>query len=137
MNKETILERCQREAEELFVAEQLHEWYLEATKSLNPENYNAKAQVPYSEMNEEQKEIDRYIARKILEKLQSQAEEYEREKGEMVREIMALKDEQLANAEGEMDVDTRYLKMRASLRNALLDEIQTIAQKYGVDLSEK
>jgi hypothetical protein len=48
------------------LARQLHGWYLEGTQSLKPENYNPKAQVAYDEMNEEQKEIDRFIARKIL-----------------------------------------------------------------------
>jgi outer membrane protein assembly factor BamD (BamD/ComL family) len=53
------------ECEEL--AEKLHEWYLEATRELNPENYNPNAQKNYQELNEEQKNIDRYIARKIME----------------------------------------------------------------------
>ena len=47
------------------LARELHMWYLEATKQLNPANYNPKAQVPYDDMHEEQKQIDRYIARKI------------------------------------------------------------------------
>lgn len=48
------------------LARKLHEWYLEGTKKLNPENYNAKAQKSYDELNEEQKEIDRYIAKAIV-----------------------------------------------------------------------
>lgn len=48
-------------------AEKLHIWYLEATKKLDPESYNEDAQKKYSELSEEQKEIDRYIARKIEE----------------------------------------------------------------------
>ncbi len=51
------------------LAEQLHVWYLEASKELNPDNYNPKAQKPYQELNEEQKELDRYIAGKILSEL--------------------------------------------------------------------
>ena len=47
------------------LARELHMWYLEATKQLNPANYNPKAQIPYDDMHEEQKQIDRYIARKI------------------------------------------------------------------------
>lgn len=47
------------------MAEQLHVWYLEATQSLDPANYNPKAQKSYAELNEQQKEIDRYIARKV------------------------------------------------------------------------
>jgi len=53
-----------KEVEQL--AEQLHNWYLEATKELNPENYNPKAQKLYLELNEQQKNIDRYIAKKII-----------------------------------------------------------------------
>lgn len=56
----------QQEIEEL--AEQLHIWYLEATKQFNPDSYNEKAQKAYKDLTEEQKDIDRYIAKKILEK---------------------------------------------------------------------
>lgn len=45
--------------------EQLHKWYLEATKLLNPESYNPDAQKPYSELTEEQKVIDKFIADRI------------------------------------------------------------------------
>ena len=48
------------------LAEKLHEWYLEATKELNPESYNPDAQKSYGDLTEEQKFIDRYIAGKIL-----------------------------------------------------------------------
>ena len=47
------------------LAEKLHEWYLEATKELNPESYNSNAKKPYSELTEGQKFIGRYIADKI------------------------------------------------------------------------
>jgi len=47
------------------MAEMLHNWYLEATKSLNPKSFNKKAQKKYKDLSEEQKEIDRYIARKV------------------------------------------------------------------------
>jgi len=50
-------------------AEQLHIWYLESTKELNPDNYYSKAQVSYNELNEEQKFVDRYIAEKIISKM--------------------------------------------------------------------
>jgi hypothetical protein len=46
-------------------AELLHNWYLEATKELHPESYNTKAQKPYSELTDEQKQIDRFIAVKL------------------------------------------------------------------------
>ena len=46
-------------------AEQLHIWYLEATKELNPKDYNQKAQKEYKDLTEEQKFIDRYIAKKV------------------------------------------------------------------------
>lgn len=68
------------------IAKQLHGWYLEATKELNPENYNAKAQVAYDDMNEEQKEIDRYIARKVLSLHHQGFEAGRREERERIRE---------------------------------------------------
>ena len=50
-----------------LVAEQLHIWYLEATKKLPPESYNPNAQHAYKNLSEKQKEIDRYIAQKVIE----------------------------------------------------------------------
>ena len=47
------------------LAKQLHAWYLEATKELNPESYNPNAQKAYEDMTDEQKFIDRYIAKKV------------------------------------------------------------------------
>lgn len=45
--------------------EQLHIWYLEATKKLSPDSYNEKAQVDYEFLSNEQQYIDEYIADKI------------------------------------------------------------------------
>jgi len=48
------------------LAEKLHEWYLEATKELEPYSINKQAQKPYTDLSEGQKSIDRYIAEKII-----------------------------------------------------------------------
>ena len=61
------------------LSRKMHEWYLEATKELNPESYNAKAQKSYDDLTEEQKQIDRYIANKVIQLLSSQLEEVEKE----------------------------------------------------------
>lgn len=50
----------------LGFAEQLHIWYLEATQKLNPNSFNKDAQKPYSELTDEQKFIDKYIAEKAI-----------------------------------------------------------------------
>jgi hypothetical protein len=55
---------CSAELEAM--SEQLHVWYLEGTRELDPASYNPKAQKSYVELNEQQKEIDRYIAKKVL-----------------------------------------------------------------------
>ena len=52
--------------------EELHIWYLEATKQLNPKNFNKKAQKPFDELNSEQKFIDSFIASEINKKIQSE-----------------------------------------------------------------
>lgn len=49
------------------LAEKMHNWYLEATKELHPESFNKNAQKLYSELTDEQKFIDKYIAQKISE----------------------------------------------------------------------
>ena len=69
------------------VAEQLHKWYLEATKLLNPENYNSKAQKQYVNLNKEQKFIDRYIAERVNEKIK---EERQRTLADVEKEINGL-----------------------------------------------
>lgn len=53
------------------MARKLHELYLEATRELNSESYNSNAQKSYDDLTEEQKEIDRYIAKAIC-KLQNE-----------------------------------------------------------------
>ena len=50
-----------------ITSEQLHEWYLEATKKLKPESFNPKAQKSYNKLTKEQKFIDEFIMKKIKE----------------------------------------------------------------------
>lgn len=50
------------------LAKQIHIWYLEATKKdMKPGEFNPNAQKSYKAMTEAQRDIDRYIARKMLE----------------------------------------------------------------------
>ena len=49
------------------MAKQLHLWYLEAIKTIPKSAYNVEAQVSYKNLSDEQKNIDRYIAVKVLE----------------------------------------------------------------------
>ena len=51
----------------MITPEQLHKWYLEATKELSEYSFNKKAQKPYNKLTAEQKFIDEYIADKINE----------------------------------------------------------------------
>lgn len=71
MSAQAESEVLQHEYEEAVeeMAEKLHNWYLEATKNLHKESYNKKAQIPYKDLTEEQKQIDRYIAEQIIELL--------------------------------------------------------------------
>jgi len=48
------------------LARQLHEWYLEATLHLTPDSFNKNAQKSYDELTEQQKNIDRLIANRII-----------------------------------------------------------------------
>lgn len=50
-----------------YLACSLHLWYLEAVQELSPESYNEKAKVPYMQLSEEQKNIDRHIASRVQE----------------------------------------------------------------------
>ena len=56
------------------LAEQLHEWYLEATEQPDAE-YNYKAVVPYADLSDGQKAIDRYIAQKVTTAIEEAREE--------------------------------------------------------------
>jgi len=51
--------------------EDLHNWYLEATKELNPESYNPDAQKPYDELTDEQKFIDKFVCSRIKQHVKS------------------------------------------------------------------
>lgn len=55
--------------------EQLHIWYLEATSKIHKLNYNPHAHKPYSELNDEQKFIDKYIADALREWIRGKIEE--------------------------------------------------------------
>lgn len=59
--------------------EQLHSWYLEAVKELKPESFNPNANKPYSEITDEQKSIDIYIANKITNLFSQEKEKWIRE----------------------------------------------------------
>lgn len=53
-------------AEKYRLMQLLHQWYLEATKELNPESYNPEAQKEFWKLSDEQRYIDEFIAGKIL-----------------------------------------------------------------------
>lgn len=54
--------------------EDLHNWYLEATKELNPESYNPNAQKPYDELTDEQKFIDKFVCSRLKHRIKSACE---------------------------------------------------------------
>ena len=60
------------------LAEQLHDWYLEATEQPDTE-YNYKAVVPYADLSDGQKAIDRYIAQKVTTAIEEAREERDKE----------------------------------------------------------
>jgi len=66
MRGQTVYYESEPGLKQRITAKQLHDWYLEATKKLNPKNYNPKAQIPYEKLNREQKLIDQFIADKIM-----------------------------------------------------------------------
>lgn len=49
------------------LAEQLHNWYLESIKELNPGSYNENANKPFNKLSHDQQFIDTYIAIKLIE----------------------------------------------------------------------
>lgn len=56
-------------------AEQLHNWYLEAVKGLDEENYNREARKPFNELSDGQRFIDCFIAEQIWKKIQEKIKE--------------------------------------------------------------
>lgn len=67
--KDISLKRKPLRKETLITPKQLHDWYLEATKNLNPESFNKEAQKSFEELTDEQKYIDKYIANRITSRL--------------------------------------------------------------------
>ena len=45
--------------------EELHKWYLEAIKTIEPDSYNKDAVKPFDKLTEKQQAIDKFIAGKI------------------------------------------------------------------------
>ena len=48
------------------LAEKLHEWYLEAIKEISPDSYNPDAVKSYQDLTFKQREIDRHIAKRVI-----------------------------------------------------------------------
>ena len=48
----------------------LHKWYLEATKKLNPDDYNPEAQKEYHKLTDNQRYISEHIAFRIIDFLE-------------------------------------------------------------------
>jgi hypothetical protein len=96
----------------MTLARKLHEWYLEATKSLNPESYNPNAQKSYDDLTAEQKYIDNYIA------------------DETIAYILSLlpKEEPL-NYAGHGDIYWASEQERKRIRNELLADIKERIEK--------
>lgn len=76
--------------EQTNLPEQLHSWYLEAVKELKPESFNPNANKPYSEITDEQKSIDIYIANKITDLISQEKEKLELYK-EAYEELLELR----------------------------------------------
>lgn len=52
------------------LARQLHDWYLEAVKSLDQKSYNKEAAKPYGDLTKDQKSIDIFIAKKLIQEVE-------------------------------------------------------------------
>ena len=59
---------------EAITGERLHEYYLEATKTLNPKSYNPNAQKKFKDLTKEQQQIDIFIANKLKSEVCNQNE---------------------------------------------------------------
>ena len=62
------------------LAEQLHCWYLDATRFLSPAAYNPNAQKAFGALTPEQQQIDRFIAgkvRRLIDREQERADKYQ------------------------------------------------------------
>ena len=77
------------------MAEQLHCWYLEALQEIDPNNYNHKAQKPYNELNEDQKFLDRYIAKKVIALHHSHTEEVEQARREAYAHCAIIREREI------------------------------------------
>jgi len=99
-------------------ARQLHGWYLSATLKLNPENFNEKAQVQYDALNEEQKDIDRYIAEKILAVIIG----IRREHKNAIEQIIRMADDLEHDCNRDGDKGTEQWKLFKGFRNTIRDK---------------
>src|SRR3972149_5462248 len=70
--------------------EELHNWYLEATKDLKKESFNPNAQKTYDKLTDEQKFIDNFIAHKVNERLEDVERITEKAKDTEFKKILKL-----------------------------------------------
>jgi len=98
--------------------EDLHKWYLEATKELKPESYNENAQKPYNELTDEQKFIDEFICEKIKQRIRSACMFYLKYKDKPELLVKERPDKAMI----EIDYDTA---------EDIVKEIHRIIERYG------
>ena len=120
------------------IARQLHEWYLEAT-DLDGSKYNHEAVVPYEDLPEGSKLIDRYIAEKVIQLL-SQCEEE-------VRREMTLKNAGLyRQLFGEMNEDKVFTSREVweildgyapFIDDEMKEQLKTAVIKYAIPHNEE
>jgi hypothetical protein len=96
-----------------------HEW---------KDRWQMQINTPYAMLSEKEKESDREQVRPYLKLLQSQAEEYEREKMEMAKELFKVLED--LNTDRELNAGQHE---RMGIKLALQEFKFKVAQKYGVD----
>jgi hypothetical protein len=109
------------------MSEQLHVWYLEGTRELDPANYNPKAQKAYAVLNDQQKEIDRHIARKVLAALDAAMAEA-RQEHEAYRDYWR----KISEAHGCSSLTDAFVKLEklAAARQQLVEMIEELVSRF-------
>ena len=75
---------------ERVTPKELHDWYLEGSKELDPDNFNDEAQVEYEDLPEPQKKLDQFIAKKVNANEAIQLGDRVKIKGEGVGEVVDI-----------------------------------------------
>jgi len=115
--------------------EELHNWYLEATKDLKKESFNPNAQKTYDKLTDEQKFIDNFIAHKVNERLEDVERITEKAKDTEFKKILKLPKHLIAKDKDDWEFE--QFRICQQTAKEIFDEIEKVLSKRAKTYATK